>query len=273
MLHLATPELYLTADQSVPRYHIPAFETYPQLTQAIFTRNGGVSQHPYHSLNLGSLVGDEPAAVRQNLQLVYQAVDVTPAQVVTCHLVHGAKVLTVTQTNLQPMMGQADGLVSREAGVHLIMCYADCTPLIFFDPQQSVIGLAHAGWRSTMQNIAGAMVEAMQRLGCQPGNIIAVIGPAIGPCCYEIGPEVVTEVQQNFTEADYLLSHANPATGQAHFDLWAANRHQLIAQGINQIIETNLCTACHTDIFFSHRAEGGWTGRFGVIIGLKDKVT
>jgi polyphenol oxidase len=96
-----------------------------------------------------------------------------------------------------------------------------------------------------------------------------LIGPAIGPCCYEVGPEVMAAARQSFNEIDALFTQRNNQTGQAHFDLWEANRQQLAAAGVRQIILSGLCTACRTDEFFSHRAERGRTGRFGVIIGLR----
>jgi copper oxidase (laccase) domain-containing protein len=121
-----------------------------------------------------------------------------------------------------------------------------------------------------MKNAAGATVRAMVgQLGCQPEDIIAVIGPAIGPCCYEVGPEVMTEAAETFQESDTLFTRRNGHANRAYFDMWEANRRQLAAAGVEQIIQSGLCTACRTDLFFSHRAEKGRTGRFGVIIGLR----
>jgi hypothetical protein len=121
-----------------------------------------------------------------------------------------------------------------------------------------------------MQNIAGATVSTMvEQLVCRARDIIAVIGPAIGPCCYEVGPEVITTAGRVFADPASLFTRRNGRVDHAYFDLWAANRRQLAAAGVKQIIQSELCTACHTDDFFSHRAERGRTGRFGVIIGLK----
>jgi YfiH family protein len=167
-------------------------------------------------------------------------------------------------------MGYADGLVTGEPNTPLFMRFGDCTPLIFFDPQRHAVGLTHAGWRGTMKNAAGATVQAMvENLGCIPQNIMAVIGPSIGPCCYEVGRDVVTAAEKAFNPSSGLFIRRNGRTGRAHFDMWAANQRQLTAAGVKQIIQSNLCTACRTDEFFSHRAEKGNTGRFGVIIGLK----
>ncbi len=262
--------VYPVTVDNLPLYRVRAFDAYPGLTHAIFTRRGGISQAPYRSLNLGSTVGDDANAVGKNFRLVCQAVNVTPEQTVSCYLIHGTDILTINQTNRQQHMGQADGLITSERDTYLFMRFADCTPLIFFDPVQKAIGLTHAGWRGTLQNAAGATVTAMvNRLGCQAKNIIAVIGPAIGPCCYEVGPDVITTAAKCFTNSAGLLVNRNGQPDHAHFDMWAANRQQLAASGVRQIIQSEICTACHRDDFFSQRAEKGRTGRFGVIIGLR----
>jgi copper oxidase (laccase) domain-containing protein len=107
------------------------------------------------------------------------------------------------------------------------------------------------------------------RFGCQPQNIIAVIGPAIGPCCYQVGPEVITAAAESLAGHATLFEQRNGDHRYAYFNLGEANRRQLAAAGVKQIIQTDICTACQTDEFFSHRAEKGRTGRFGVIIGVR----
>jgi len=266
---IATDTVYPVTFNNHFFYRVQHFEAYPQLKHAIFGRHGGVSRPPFRSLNLSSSVGDDPQAVQKNVRTACQTVNIAPAQTVSCHLVHGAEVLNVTPSNRQPVMGQADGLITGHPGIFLFMRFGDCVPLIFFDPVQNAIGLTHAGWRGTLQNAAGATISAMTaRLGCRPQNIVAVIGPAIGPCCYEVGPEVIDSAARSIDNAGSLFTRHNGNPGHAHFDLWEANRQQLVAAGVGQVISTKLCTACRTGEFFSHRAERGRTGRFGVIIGL-----
>jgi YfiH family protein len=271
MTHPTAPAFEPGIANTLPIYRIRAFEPYAdRLTHAIFTRNGGVSDGPFRSLNLSLSVGDDEAMVAANTGLMCRALGLTPAQTVACYLEHGAKVLTVTPANRQPVMGFADGLITATPGIYLYMRYGDCTPLIFFDPVRRAVGLAHAGWRGTMQNMAGAAVSAMvAQLGSNPADIIAAIGPAIGPCCYEVGAEVMSAAAIAFTEADSLFRR-NGRPDHAHFDMGEANRRQLAEAGVTQIIQSGLCTACRTAEFFSHRAEKGQTGRFGVIIGLKE---
>ncbi len=256
--------------QDLTFYRVQAFEAYPGLTHAIFTRHGGVSHPPFASLNFGASVGDDPLAVSQNFDRACRALGLTPAETVTCYLKHSADVITVTRQNRQPVMGWADGLVTAEPGIFLTMRFGDCTPLLFFDPVRRAVGLAHAGWRGTMKQAAAATVRAMvQTLHCRPADIIAVIGPSIGPCCYEVGPDVMEAAQTSLDSTDGLFIRRNGRHDRAYFDMWEANRRQLIAAGVKTIIQSGLCTACRTDLFFSHRAEKGRTGRFGVIIGLR----
>ncbi len=262
--------IYPVSMRGLAFYRVYAFDAYAQLEHAIFTRNGGLSQAPFDSLNLSVAVGDRPQFVAENIQQACRALSTTPEHTVSCQLVHGADILTVDKANRQQVLGQADGLITREPDIYLFMRFGDCTPLIFFDPLQNAIGLTHAGWRGTIKNAAGATVEAMvERLGCQPKNIMSVIGPAIGPCCYEVGQDVMRAAGQAFDDPDSLFVGGHNGSNHAYFDMWEANRRQLAASGVEQIIQTGLCTACRTDEFFSHRAEKGRTGRFGVMIGLR----
>ena len=259
---------YLTTQYNLPLYRIKTFDIYPILTHAVFTRLGGISQAPFNSLNMSTAVGDATSTVEQNFELACQAVQIAPSQTVSCFLVHRTDILTIDKTNQQRMMGYADGLVTNKPNVYLTMRFADCTPLIFFDPVQKIIGLSHAGWRGTMQNIAGETVQAMRQLGSAAEDIIAVIGPSIGPCCYEVGAELLDMARQTFREPDRLFDYRYGQNKRPYFDMWQANQQLLSEAGVRKIIHTNLCTACNTDKFFSHRAENGCTGRFGVIIGL-----
>jgi YfiH family protein len=145
------------------------------------------------------------------------------------------------------------------------MTYADCVPILLLDPVRRVIGLVHAGWRGTALRIASKTVAAMRHhFGCRPEHVIAAIGPSIGQCCYPVSGEV---------SAAFRAAYGDTAeefhTG-AHLDLWSANRYDLESEGVpcHQIENPELCTACNTHTFFSHRAEDGATGRMGACMGL-----
>jgi hypothetical protein len=171
------------------------------------------------------------------------------------------------------MLDKADGIITDTPGLPLTQRYADCTPLILYDPHRHVVGLGHAGWRGTVAGMAAALVQAITAaFGSDPGDLVAVVGPAIGPCCYEVGPEVVEAVQVTFPAADALLSRSGNGVAvpaSPHFDLWAANRWQLEQAGVSQIEVAGLCTRCQHATFFSHRGDGPVTGRFGAVVMLK----
>jgi YfiH family protein len=147
--------------------------------------------------------------------------------------------------------------------------FADCTPVWFYDPIQRAIGLAHAGWRGTVAGIVRETVAKMRTaFGCHPGDLIVGIGPAIGPCCYEVGPDVARAVARSFpADAPWLLEPRS--ANRWHLNLWLANELQLQQAGVRHIHVAEICTACNTGEWFSHRAERGRTGRFGALIGMK----
>ena len=162
---------------------------------------------------------------------------------------------------------KADILLTDNPDVTLTMRFADCTPILLYDPEKNVIALVHSGWLGTVRGAARVAVLAMQkRYGSNPADIMAAIGPAIGPDHYEVGEDVITQVQESFgDEADSLLEqHA----GSVHFNLWKANQHLLAEAGLQKIEIANICTACHTEDWFSHREEKGSTGRFAALLAL-----
>lgn len=245
------------------------FDQWPQLKHGVFTRLGGVSAPPWASLNVGGNVGDDPQAVRHNHERMYAALGVEDARACSVWQVHSADVLLVDA----PVRGRrwlalADGMVTDRPGVPLSMRFADCVPLLFHDPMRGVIGIAHAGWRGTVQGVAANVVRLMaQAYGCKPADIQAAIGPSIGPDRYQVGEEVVRAVCDYFGSTDGLIQR-DPADGSAYLDLWAANRLDLERAGVEQVETAGICTARRTDEFFSHRAEKGRTGRFGAVIAL-----
>ncbi len=247
-----------------------SFETFDAgITQAVFTRQGGVSPEPWASLNVGGTVGDHPERVQENRQRAFAALGLDPVTLFDVWQVHGSAVV-VADAPLPPHSPhqQADVILTDKVGVSLFMRFADCVPIMLYDPLRKVIGLVHAGWMGTVRGVLRAALEAMQaRFGTQPADLQAAIGPSIGPDHYVVGPEVVTQVWQAFGEdAAGLLATID---GVIHFDLWVANRLLLEQAGVKHIEVAGLCTACHVDNWYSHRAERGRTGRFGALIALK----
>jgi YfiH family protein len=257
----------------LPVYRFEPWGGEPALVHAILTRLGGVSLPPFDSLNLSQVVGDDPAAVATNYERVCGALGIRRSQMATCYQMHSADVLSVTTADGGRLVGQGDAMITDQPGVYLSMRFADCTPLLLHDPVRRAVGIAHAGWRGTLKNMAGAVVRAMvERLGCLPGDITAVVGPAIGPCCYQVGSEVIQAAEAARGDAADLLHRRGPgrAGGRAYFDLWETNRRQFVEAGVGRVAVAELCTACRTDRFFSHRAEQGRSGRFAALIGYRE---
>jgi hypothetical protein len=242
---------------------------WPGLRHGIFTRKGGQSAAPWASLNMGGNVGDDPAAVRRNHELMYAALNLNESRACTVWQVHSADVIIADRpVEGRRWLGLADGLVTDRADTPLTMRFADCTPLLFCDAVQGVIGIAHAGWRGTVLGVAANTALTMiESFGCKPANIQVGIGPSIGPQRYQVGEEVVAAVLGRFGTTDGLIVR-DARDGTAYLDLWAANRLDLERVGVEQIEVAGMCTATLTDEFFSHRAEKGRTGRFGAVLSL-----
>jgi len=238
------------------------------IRHALFTRWGGVSPKPWATLNLGGTVGDDLERVRENRRLALTSLDCEPASIYDVWQVHGVEVVIAETPRIpdSPHL-QADAILTDKPGLTLMMRFADCVPIMLYDPVRKATGIAHAGWMGTVRGTVRSAVEAMQRhYGSRPADIYAAIGPSIGPDHYEIGPDVVIQVKQAFgSYASRLLTVSGESI---KFDLWAANRQILEHAGVRHIEVAGLCTACHTEDWYSHRAEKGRTGRFGAIIAL-----
>jgi len=243
----------------------------PEVVHAVFTRHGGLSPEPWHSLNVGGTVGDEPSRVRENRFRAFRAVGRDPDSLFDVWQVHSADVVLATAPHPRrnnPPEFQADVIITDHPAVTLFMRFADCTPILLYDPQKRAVGIVHAGWLGTVRRAAGEAVKSMQAaFGSRPSDILAAIGPSIGPDHYEVGPDVEEYVRAAFGKeaASLLHRHYGP---KAHFDLWQANRLTLQQAGVEQVEIAGLCTFCHSDDWFSHRGQKGKTGRFGALIAL-----
>ncbi|MGI6380419.1 MAG: peptidoglycan editing factor PgeF [Anaerolineae bacterium] len=239
-----------------------------RIEHAVMGRLGGVSQSPYRSLNVGGTVGDDPSAVAENLRRIYAALGWDSERVVSGHQVHEDRVHRVSDDDAGQTIAATDALISDVPGILLMGRYADCVPILLFDPLRAAVGLAHAGWRGTVQGIAAKTVRAMvSNFGSQPADLIAAIGPSIGPCCFEVGASVRDEFRQAFSDAQGEVVDADGR----YVNLWRANAIQLERCGVRAIDVAALCTSCHVDRFYSHRREKGGTGRFAVAIGLRSR--
>jgi YfiH family protein len=249
------------------------------LTHGIFTRHGGVSPEPWGSLNAGSLVGDAPERVAENLERACRALGRDPDGLRFVRQVHGNDVYVVMDAaadagtvgdRLQPeTLRTADAIVTASPAVTPAMRFADCVPILLYDPVAGAAGIAHAGWRGTLLNAGGSAIAAMHRVfGSEPSDVLAGIGPSICLDHYEVGPEVVGEVRKVFGDAvDQVVRTSD---GRRFFDLRNANRLLLAAAGVREIEVSEACTAESPERWFSLRAESGRTGRFAAVVGLSD---
>ena len=239
-----------------------------KVRHAIFTRHGGTSTEPWKSLNVGGTVGDEIAHVRKNRFLSFETLNCDPNSIFDVWQVHSADVAFAdAPRDFNEPDQKADIILTDHPEVTLFMRFADCVPIMFHDPVKGVVGVSHAGWQGTVRDVAGATVKAMtERYATNPSDIIACIGPSIGPDHYEVGVDVILQVQKLFGQDSGQV--LQPHDGHIHFDLWRANQYLLERAGITQIELAGICTACHTDDWFSHRAEKGKAGRFGALISL-----
>jgi YfiH family protein len=220
------------------------------------TRLGGVSYTPFHSLNLGLNTPDDQNLVQENRKRFFQAVEINDNQLVIPQQVHSGNILAVDRPGRYP---EIDGLVTDRSGLVLSLQLADCLPIFMVDRKWRAIGLIHAGWRGTRMKIGPKAVRTLEDLfKIDPHELLIFFGPSIGPCCYDIGNDV----------ADLFPSHYQH---KGKLDLWSCNQDQLIQAGIEkkQIIQSHLCTRCLNNLFFSHRASGGNTGRMMAVLELR----
>lgn len=230
------------------------------VTHFVTTRQGGVSPPPYDTLNLAFHSGDHPENVLKNRRILARALHLPTDAFVTAEQAHSANVAVVNEKNQTFKMN--DGLITNKPGICLLVLVADCVPLIFFDPKKRVIGVAHAGWRGTAAKIAEKMVHTLrQEFKTNPEDIIVGIGPAIGPCCYEVGADTLEHLRMSLGESNHLFIRRDC---RWFFDLKQANKSQLLDAGIREenIELSELCTCCHATRFFSFRSARGPTGRF-----------
>ena len=237
-------------------YQFPHFEAYPELQHAVFTRQGGASQGVFRSLNTAFNVGDDPQAVRLNCAKIAAFMG---GKVFFVNQVHGVETLVLEKSS-QPDQPSCDAVITT--GPELVgIRTADCQPILFYDPVMRVVANIHAGWRGSIQNIIKTVVTKMEAVfGTRAGDILAGIGPSLGPCCAEF---------INFRREIPSEYHHYRHKGN-FFDFWAISQDQMAVAGLaaENIICSQICTACRSDLFYSYRNEN-ITGRFASVIGLR----
>ena len=242
------------------------------------TKVGGVSEVPYKSLNLGLHVNDKINNVLENRKRVSHLLNDNYENLVAAKQCHNDNIKVITTkdkgkgaVDYDSALDNIDGLITNQKDIVLTSYYADCTPIFLLDPVNEVVGLAHAGWKGTVKRIAPKTVLEMKEVyNTNPAEVLVGIGPAIGQCCYQVDSKVIKALADNFSNWNACVKEE--MDDKWRLDLSKANELQLKEIGVrdDNIINSNLCTSCQSELFFSYRREGGETGRMASLIKLKN---
>jgi len=250
----------LWARDPTPYFRYPSLSRYPQLVHGTFTRQGGVSSTPYDFLNVSYDVGDLPRNVTSNLAIIKNALGAN--HLIFMNQSHGDRVFVFRAEHKDRKVESpsVDAVITDTPNIAILVKQADCQGVIIFDPEKRVVANIHCGWRGNAKNILGNVVIRMKYdFGCKGHDLMATIGPSLGPCCAEfVGHE---KIFPNSFEAFMVREN--------YFNLWAISKWQLVNAGLRQenIEISSICTRCRTDLFYSYRGEGE-TGRFGTVVML-----
>jgi YfiH family protein len=260
---------------------LEALAPYPELLHGISTRQAPDGDDWNLSAHRGSPQHPpDPATALRNRQKLAALLRVSLDSMVACHQVHGIRVVPVTSADAgrgtrpdTPSAYDADAMVTSTPGVTLVVLSADCPPVFLYDPVRHVIGLAHSGWKGTVGRIAGQVAATMaEHYGCESRNIVAAVGPSIGPCCYNVGDNVISAAQASFSgvwDGDVPVLQCRDE--QTYFNLPEAIRRALLDAGLQpgNVAVAQACTAHNRNLFYSHRGAAGQCGLFGAALGMR----
>lgn len=292
------PVMSQNLKNGIPYLTFPKLEACEAVEHLFTTREGGVSEGQFRSMNFSVSLGDKRENVFENYKRIASLFGTVPENVVGTVQTHTTNILRVSGKDagkvacVPPDYGDVDGLITNERGLILAVFVADCVPIFFVDPVKKAIGLAHSGWRGTVANMAGKMVATMQReFGTKPSDLIVAIGPSICQKCYEVDETVAAAFREALGEAskerleiqkagNYPMEGKNglrsilepgKEPGKYQLDLWLANLIWLLRAGVapTQVDVTDLCTAENPELLFSHRASHGKRGNLGAFLKLK----
>ena len=242
-------------------FRFPSLSSYPHLAHGVFTRDGGTSHPPYDSLNTSYDVGDLSHNVTANLAIIKNTLGAE--HLIYMNQVHGNTTFTVRPGSTRSKIETtpiADAIITNTPKIAILVKQADCQGVILFDPEKSVVANVHCGWRGAVKNILGNVVNRMKNdFDCKECDLLAAIGPSLGPCCAEF-----VDHEKTFPKTfEKFMVRTN------HFNMWAISCWQLLNAGLkHENIEIcGICTRCRTDLFYSFRGERP-TGRFGTVAML-----
>jgi YfiH family protein len=268
------------------------FRHLPWLVHGFSTREGGSSELDGRKiLNLSFLEWDQRENVVENRRRFQDALGARGLALAAMKQIHSDVIHHFREAPSDPCQGDAS--VTNRPGILLAIQTADCVPILLVDPKRRAVATIHAGWRGTLGRIAEKTVGRMRlEFASRPQDLLAALGPSIGPCCYEVGAEFVTKFTAQFSDATEYFDEPHsgeepnplqwlnmappghqPPPKNVHLDLGKANRSQLLAAGLRaeNIFSSDLCTACRRDLFFSYRKEGWRSGRLLSVVGIRDR--
>lgn len=251
-LHVKNAVAYLTFKE---------LEKIPFVSHSFSTRLGGVSTESFKSMNLGFKTKDSVDNIYENYRLFCESIGARRERMSFLNQVHGTKIKVVSDENISEL-GEFDGSITNIPGIILVTMHADCAPIYAVDCETKSIGLAHAGWRGTVNNIAAELIKSMViNFNSKVENILCFIGPSIHKCCFEIREDIIEQFEKNDKNLIYRKDD------KIYADVVGCNRINLIREGIKEenIIVSDLCTKCNSDLLFSYRAQGSQKFYHGVM--------
>lgn len=264
----------------LPLLESALFSPFSGIRHAYATRLGGVSEGEWSSMNLSFTRGDREEDVRENFHRIAEHFSVPESRFVLSHQTHKDRVRTVTEEDAGKGLTRerdytdVDALITDVPRLLLTVFWADCVPLLFYDPRKRAIGAVHSGWRGTFSRIASRTVEAMRReYGTEPSDLFISIGPSICGSCYEVSEELSERFLRDFPGGERVVSFTGRNAGgerKYHLNLREANRQLLLEEGVSEdrIELPGFCTCCNPKLFFSHRFSGERRGNQAAFLML-----
>lgn len=256
----------LVTNGALQYYTIDSFSAAGRVKHCFTTRRGGVSRGCFDSMNLRVSCADERKNVLENYDIICREMGIDKSRLVLSKQVHRTDIADVTSADFgnglmrENAFESADALVTDEPGVPIVTFYADCVPVFLLDKAKGVIALVHSGWKGTAANIAALTAEHMKKeYLCRAENIIAAIGPSIRSCHFEVGEEVASQFDDKYIIGGFE---------KPHIDLQACIKDGLEGVGVAEITDSEICTYCNSDMFYSHRKTGDSRGCMAAIMQL-----
>lgn len=276
--HMPVQHMAVRQYRQIPYLTFPLLEREEMVRHLFSTRMGGVSEGIFATMNLSYARGDSKEAVDENFRRLAEIMETKPDRFVCAKQTHTTNVRLVTEKDcgkgvVYPVdYDDIDGLITNRPGLVLCTSFADCVPLYFVDRKNKAIGLAHSGWRGTVNRMGERMLEAMNRaFGTRPEDVTAAIGPSICKDCYEVGEDTAEIFKENFPKEWGNFLSEGKKEGKYQLDLWEANRRILLKAGIleEHMAVTDICTCCNSEYLFSHRASQGKRGNLAALLQIR----